>query len=154
MHAVFISGLEMHPEEFIQNWGEGGEGGWVESLKTNILCLNCPQLTDFLQPESMWTELGGRGLGGHPRPPAPTSSSLPRCPCSAVLTTHFIAATAAPGTAPLPRHARPPGPVTTPPIRSPASRDPPGDGEQLRAAGARCPGQPGPPDGEGREESP
>lgn len=73
---------------------------------------------------------------------------------SAVLTTNFIAATAAPGAAPLPRHARPPGPVATPPIRPPASRDPPSDGEQLGAAGAWCPGQPGPPDSEGREEPP
>lgn len=73
---------------------------------------------------------------------------------SAVLTTDFIAATAAPGAAPLPRHARPPGPVATPPIRPPASRDPPSDGEQLGAAGAWCPGQPGPPDSEGREEPP
>lgn len=67
--------------------------------------------------------------------------------CIAVLTTNFIAATAAPGAAPLPRHARPPSPVATPPIRPPASRDPPGDGEQLGAAGARSPRQPGPPDG-------
>lgn len=98
-----------------------------------------------------------------PHLPAPRASGLlrggskpppSRCPLPPRLTGGLIAAAAAPGSAPLPRRPRAPGPAAAAPLGLAASRHPARHRQQLGAAGARRPGQPGTPGCKGREEPP
>lgn len=93
-----------------------------------------------------------------PRDPAgrPKTAPVPLPPPSLPprLTGGLIAAAAAPGSAPLPRRPRAPGPAAAAPLGLAAPRHPARHRQQLGAAGARRPGQPGPPGRQGREEPP